>query len=81
MTKIQISLPDQLAEEARRAGLLSPERLEQLLREQLNAKRVEDLFLAMDRMAEVKDPPPMSPDEVQREIAAMRAERRSKTIH
>jgi hypothetical protein len=39
MTTVQISLPDQLAREAQRAGLLSPELLEKWLREQLKAQR------------------------------------------
>lgn len=37
MTTVQITLPDQLAQEARRAGLLSQAALEKLLRDQLNA--------------------------------------------
>lgn len=78
MTTVQITLPDQLAQEARRAGLLSPAKLELWLREQLAAQRVDALFAAMDRMAAVDDPAVMSPDEVAQEIAAMRAERRAK---
>jgi hypothetical protein len=81
MAKVQISLPDQLAKEAQRAGLLSSERLEQWLREQLDTKRVDELFSAMDRMAAATEPAAMTPDEVAREIAAMRAERRGNTIH
>ncbi|MBK8570192.1 MAG: hypothetical protein IPN81_09595 [Nitrosomonadales bacterium] len=41
---IQITLPDQLAQEAQRAGLLSQSALERLLREQLQAQR-QDGFL------------------------------------
>lgn len=78
MTTITITLPDQLAQEAQRAGLLAPARLEQWLREQLRTQRVDDLFAAMDRMAGVDEPPAMSPEEVAEEIAAMRAERRAK---
>lgn len=68
MAKVEISLPDQLAEEARRAGLLSSPRLEEWLREQIRTQRVDELFTAMDRMAAVSDPAPMSPEEVTREI-------------
>jgi hypothetical protein len=78
MAKVEISLPDQLAEDAQRAGLLSSPRLEEWLREQIRAQRVEELFTAMDRMAAVSDPIPMPPEEVAQEIAAMRAERRAK---
>jgi hypothetical protein len=78
MTTVQITLPDQLAQEAQSAGLLSPARMERLLRDQLKAQRVDELFGAMDRMAAIDEPAVMSPEEVAREIAAMRAERRAK---
>jgi hypothetical protein len=70
-------LPDQLAQEARRAGLLSPELLKKWLREQLKGKRVYQLFSAMDRMADVDDPAVMAPDAIAEEIAARRIEKRS----
>ena len=79
MAKIQILLPDQLAEEAQLAGLLSSDRVELWIREQLNTQRVEELFPAMDRMTAVSEPARMSPEEVATELAAMRAERRAKT--
>lgn len=78
MTTVQITLPDQLAQEAQSAGLLSPAALEKLLREQLKTRRVDELFGALDRMAAVDEPAAMSAEEVAEEIAAMRAERRSK---
>jgi hypothetical protein len=77
MTTVQITLPDQLAQEAQRAGLLSSARLEQWLREQLKTKQVDELFTALDRMAAVDEPPTMSPEEVACEIAAMRNARRA----
>jgi len=78
MTTVEITLPDQLVQEAQRAGLLSSARLERWLRDQLKAQCVDDLFVAMDRMAAVDEPAVMSPVEVATEIAAMRAERREK---
>jgi hypothetical protein len=77
MTTVQITLPDQLAREAERAGLLSPERLERWVREQLDARRVDEFFVAMDRAAASDEPACMSPEELADEIAAMRARRRS----
>lgn len=77
MTTIQITLPDQLAQDAQRAGLLSSPRVEQWLREQLDSQRVDELFAAMDRMANIDVPAAMSPEEVATEIATMRAQRRS----
>jgi len=76
MTTVEITLPDQLALEAKRAGLLSPELLEKWLRKQLKAQRVDQLFSAMDRIAAVHDPAVMSPEEVASEIAAIRSDRR-----
>jgi hypothetical protein len=78
MTTVQLTLPDQLAQDAQRAGLLSPKSLEAWLRKQLKAKAAEELFAAMDRMAAVDDPAYMLPEEVAEEIAATRAERRAK---
>ena len=42
MTTVQITLPDQLAQEAQRAGLLSPARLEKWMRDRLNDQRVDE---------------------------------------
>jgi Arc/MetJ family transcription regulator len=78
VTTVQITLPDQLAQEAQRAGLLSPETVEKWLRDVLKEQRVEQLFKAMDRMSAVDDPPAMSPEAVAEEISAMRAERRAR---
>ncbi len=78
ITTVQITLPDQLAQEAQRAGLLTSATMERMLREQLKASQSAELFSAMDRMAEIDSPAAMSPEEVAEEIRAMRAERRTK---
>jgi hypothetical protein len=77
MTTVQITLPDQLVQEAQRAGLLSPRAIERWLRDQLKARRVDELFSALDRMAAVDEPAVMSPEEIAEEIRVMRAERRA----
>lgn len=77
MTTVQITLPDQLAQEAERAGLLTSPTLERMLRQQLKAQRVDELFTAMERMAAITEPAALSPEEVAEEIRAMRAERRA----
>jgi Arc/MetJ family transcription regulator len=77
MTTVQITLPDQLVQEAQRAGLLSPRAIERWLREQLKARHADELFAAMDRMAAVDEPAVMSPEEVSEEVRVMRAERRA----
>ena len=78
MTTVQITLPDQLAQEAQPAVLLAPERLDEWLRDQLDRQRVDELFSAIDRMANIDAPVVMSPEDVAQEIATMRAERRTK---
>ena len=78
MTTVQITLPDQLAQEAQRAGLLSQPAIEKLLRDQLQAKRQDEFFAAMERMEQVTEPCAMSPEEVAEEIRAVREARRAK---
>lgn len=78
MTTVQITLPDQLAREAKQAGLLSEAALEKLLRDQLQAQRQDEFFAAMARMEQVTEPPAMSPEEVTNEIRAMREKRRTR---
>ena len=78
MTTVQITLPDQLAQDAQRAGLLSQSSIEKLLREKLQAQRRDEFFAASERMAQVTEPTTMSPEEVAEEIRAMREERRAK---
>ncbi|MCL2345177.1 MAG: hypothetical protein FWC58_04930 [Desulfobulbus sp.] len=46
MTTVQINLPDELAQIARQAGLLAPETLEAMLREQLK-RQAGDALRAM----------------------------------
>ncbi len=77
MTTIQITLPDQLAKEAEEAGLLSPESLERMLRQKLEAPSLKQVFEAVDRGNANDDTPYMSPEEIAEEIAVMRAERRA----
>ncbi|MEW6307237.1 MAG: hypothetical protein AB1705_27605 [Verrucomicrobiota bacterium] len=78
MTTVRITLPDQLAQEAKQAGLLSQATLEKLLREQLRARHLDEFFAAMERMEQVAEPPVMSPEELTEEIRAIRAEQRAK---
>ena len=73
MTTVQITLPDQLAQEAQRAGLLAPEKVEQMLREQLRAERIDRLGQARRKLA-AEPLDPMTPEEIQTEIDAYRTE-------
>jgi len=71
--EIKLSLPDGLAKEAKQAGLLAPEELERLVREALRTRRVERLGKARETLA-AEPLPPMTPEEIQAEIDAYRAQ-------
>jgi hypothetical protein len=75
MTTIQIELPDATAQAARDAGLLTPPVLERLLNDALRHKGVNELFEKMDELADANFPP-MTMEEIQAEVDAVRAERR-----
>ena len=77
MTELTVTLPDDLAREAGTAGLLAPDALERLLRDAVRQRAIEELKQAMDRMAAVEGPV-MTPEEIQEEIRAARAERRAR---
>lgn len=75
MTTVQITLPDALAQEATKAGLLAPEKIERMLREGLRAERIERMKTA--RAALAAEPlAPMTPEEISAEIDAYRTEQR-----
>lgn len=67
----KLSLPDQLLKEAEEAGLLSPESIERLLREELRRRRVDNFFAAADRLAAL-DLPILSDEEIAQEIRLAR---------
>ena len=75
MTTVQITLPDQLAQEAQRAGLLAPESIERMRRERLRAESIERLKAARQKLA-AEPIEPMTPVEIQTEIDAYRTEQR-----
>lgn len=78
MTKIEIELPDETAEAARDAGLLTPEALEKLLLEALHRQEAADWLLAIAESVEASGTPPISMEEVTAEVNAVRAERRGR---
>lgn len=76
MAEVTVTLPDDLARQARQAGLLRPEALAALLRDAMRRGRVERLFATMDRLSQLE--PPLSEEEIAAEIEAARAERRAR---
>ncbi len=75
MTTVQITLPDALAQEATKAGLLAPEKIERMLREGLRRERIERMRAARATLA-AEPLAPMTPEEISAEIHAYRTEQR-----
>lgn len=78
--ELKLTLPVQLAKQAKAAGLLKPEAIEKLLREQLRRQAGEELRVMMDKLADANIPP-MSMDEIQAEVNAVRKARRTRRAH
>ena len=76
MVTIQLSLPEELAEEANEFGLLESNVLADLIRDAIRRQHINRLFTAMNQMAALGDEP-MSADEIQAEIRAARKAQRA----
>ncbi len=75
MSTIVVTLPDNLAQEAEANGLLRPESMAALLRAEIRRRRVNRLFAAADRLADLDRP--LTEAEIEAEIATTRKARRS----
>jgi post-segregation antitoxin (ccd killing protein) len=75
-TELKLTLPDSLAREAKASGLLTPEAIEALLRDEIRRRRVNRLFEAADRLVNL-DMPTLTESEVEAEIEAARRSRRA----
>jgi hypothetical protein len=73
MTTVTVRLPDDLAQQAKAAGLLRDEVIETLLREAMKKRNVDRLFATMDKLAALE--PKLTEEEIDAEVAAARAER------
>jgi hypothetical protein len=78
MTRIQIELPDATAQAAREAGLLTPQALERMLNEALRRKQAADSLLSIADRVAAAGIPPMSMEEIDAEVKAVRAARRQR---
>ena len=74
--ELKLALPDTLAHEAEEAGLLTAQAIERLLREEVRRRHVDRFFESADRLAAVPGTA-LSAEEVEAEIQAARAARRS----
>lgn len=71
MLNLEISLPEDLAQDAQELGLLQPEKIVELLRAEVRKLACEHLLSIADKLAAAGDIP-MSEEEVQEEIRAAR---------
>jgi hypothetical protein len=78
MTKIQIELPESTAKAAKEAGLLTPEALNRLLTAAIKRQRAADALLTIADRAAAAGVEPMSIEEVDAEVKAVRASRRQR---
>lgn len=74
--ELKLSLPERLAKEAQAAGLLTPEAITQLVKEAVRRRAGQALLDAAERMAKA-DIPPLSMEEIQAEVDAVRQARKT----
>jgi uncharacterized protein HemY len=79
MTSITMTLPDTLAEEARTAGLLTPEAIEDMLRERLRKQASEALRATWQRLPQDELTPELE-QTIIKEVRAVRAARRKRNV-
>lgn len=77
MTELVVKLPDELAQRAQRAGLLSDSAIQRLLEDAMRRQAGLRLLKAAARV-QAAGIPPMDDDEVVAEVKAVRAARRSR---
>ena len=75
--ELKLTLPVQLAKQAKAAGLLKSDAIASMLREQLRRQAGEELRVMMDKLANANIPP-MTMDEIQAEVNAVRKARRAR---
>lgn len=73
LTNITVSLPDDLARQAKSAGLLHDEAIAALLRDAMRKRQVDQLFDTMGQLAKLE--PALTEAEIDAEIDAARADR------
>lgn len=76
MLELKLKLPDSLAKEAQAAGLLTSESILQLLEDAMRRRAGQALLEAAKRAAQAKIPP-LSMEEIQVEVKAVRQARKA----
>ncbi len=77
MTELVVKLPDDLARRARSAGLLTDGAIQRLLEEAMRREAGRRLLQVAERL-HAAGVPPMSEEEIDAEVKAVRAERRAR---
>ena len=80
MTTVQINLPDDLAQDAQAAGLLTPDAIERLLRERLRHQAGDALRAMWNRMPNEELTSEVE-TMINEEVLAVRNERRQRTAN
>ena len=78
MTKIHIELPDATAQAAQSAGLLTPQALDRLLSNALRKQQAADYLLTVANEVAAAGVAPMSMEEINAEVKAVRKVRRQR---
>ncbi len=73
--ELKLNLPERLAQDAQAAGLLTPEAVAELLRDELK-RRARERLKASLRKIDQTNLPPLSAQDIQIEIDSARRERR-----
>lgn len=77
-TKIQIELPDAIAQAAQAAGLLTPQALDRLLSNALRRQQAANYLLMVADEVAAAGIPPMTMEEINTEVKAARKERQQR---
>ncbi len=80
MAEIAFSLPEELAQQAREAGLLEPEQIERLLLDEIERRKQGKWPEILRELSERPEPDGMSMQEIAEEVRAVRAERHAQAI-
>ena len=75
---IELDLPDALVREARSKGLFQPGQIGDLVSEELNRRKAGEELEKILQKIRAQSGEPMTPEEIQAEIKAARAERRAR---
>ncbi len=75
MSQVVLTLSDDLAKEAEANGLLKPEFIASLLKAEIRRRKINKLFSAADRLAQLDEP--LTEADIKAEIATVRKARQS----